>query len=136
MGVAKLGCRVLCGSLRCSWEGFVYDWALLGVSLQGSGLAQALENRIQAGRGAPGSGIWTKPMVFESFSGSAKAIQGGPLRSFEVRWDVLEVPGVALGSAAGHRGSPCELLKSSWGGRKSPLEAFWLRLRNFGHVAN
>ena len=93
---------------------FVYDWALLGVSLQGSGLAQALENRIQAGRGAAGSGIWTKPMVFERFSASAEAIRGRPLRSFEVRWDVLDVPGVALGSAAGRPWSTAGVLVSSW----------------------
>ena len=53
-------------------------------------------------------------MVFESFSGSAKAIQGRPLRSFEVRWDVLEVPGVALGSAAGRPWSTAGVLVSSW----------------------
>ena len=52
-------------------------------------------------------------MVFKSFSGSAKAIQGGPLRSFEVRWDVLEVPGVALGSAAGRPWSTAGILGSS-----------------------
>ena len=53
-------------------------------------------------------------MVFESFSASAKAVQGRPLMSLEVRWDVLEVPGVALGSAAGRPWSAAGVLVSSW----------------------
>ena len=53
-------------------------------------------------------------MVFEGFSASAKAVQGRPLMSLEVRWDVLEVPGVALGSAAGRPWSTTGILVSSW----------------------
>ena len=110
----RLDCWVLWGSLGCSWEGFVHDCALLGASLQGSGSAQALENRIEAASSAAGLGIYTTPMVFEGFSAIAKAVEGRPLMSLQMPWDVLGVPGEALGGAAGRPWSTTEILVSSW----------------------
>ena len=53
-------------------------------------------------------------MVFECFSAIAKAVQGRSLMSLEVPWDVLGVPGVALGSAAGRSWSTMRILVGSW----------------------
>ena len=56
----------------------------------------------------------TKLMVFDGFSASAKAAEGRPLMSLEVPWDVLGVPGVALGSAVGRPWSTMGILAGSW----------------------
>ena len=120
---------MLGGSLGCSWEGFVHHCVLLGVSLQGSGSAQALENQIQSAISAAGLGIWVKPIVFESFSAIAKAVQGRPLMSLEAPWDVLGVPGVALWNAAESPWSAMGVLVSSWGHRGESGRVPW---KHFG----